>query len=64
MVSYGDYYFWFIRKTIQVDNGSEFVNDEERTDRKSGFEKVERVIELKLGKLFVLENISEVECDG
>lgn len=51
-------------KTIQVDNGSEFVNDEERTDRKSGFEKVERVIELKLGKLFVLENISEVECDG
>ena len=54
----------FILKTIQVDNGSEFVNDEERTDRKSGFEKVERVIELKLGKLFVLENISEVECDG
>lgn len=51
-------------KTIQVDNGSEFVNDEERTDRKSGFEKMERVIELKLGKLFVLENISEVECDG
>ena len=51
-------------KTIQVDNGSEFVNDEERTDRKSGFEKVERVIELKLGKLLVLENISEVECDG
>ncbi len=51
-------------KTIQVDNGSEFVNDEERTDRKSGFEKMERVIELKLGKLLVLENISEVECDG
>ena len=51
-------------KTIQVDNGSEFVNDEERTDRKSGFEKVVRVIELKLGKLLVLENISEVECDG
>ena len=51
-------------KTIQVDNGSEFVNDEERTDRKSGFEKVERVIELKLGKLLGLRNISEVECDG
>ena len=34
----------FIRKTIQVDNGYEFVNDERRTYRKGAFEKVVKAL--------------------
>ena len=41
----------FYIKTIQVDNDAEFVNDEERTDRKSGFEKVVNALGIGLRRI-------------
>lgn len=38
----------FIRKTIQVDNGYEFVNDEGMTYRKGAFEKVVKALGIGL----------------
>ena len=35
-------------KTIQVDNGTEFVNDEERTNRESAFEKALKAVGIEL----------------
>ena len=41
----------FIIKTIQVDNGFEFVNDEERIDRKSAFEKAVKALGIGLSRI-------------
>lgn len=35
-------------KTIQVDNGTEFVNDDDRTDRESGFEIAVKKLKMEL----------------
>lgn len=35
-------------KTIQADNGSEFVNDRERTNKGSAFEKAVKSLEMQL----------------
>ncbi len=42
---------FFIRKIIQVDNGSAFVNDEGRTDRKSAFEKAVKALGIGLRRI-------------
>ena len=38
-------------KTIQVDNGTEFVNDGEKTDRESAFEKALKFLGIKLKRI-------------